>query len=193
MKNFAVFLDRDGTINEEMGYINHLDRFVILPGVIEAIKLLKRHNFKVIVTSNQAGVAMGYFSESLIEEIHNHFKNILAENGTYLDAIYYCPHHPQAKVAAYGKDCPCRKPKTGLILKAKEEFNLDLNRCYVVGDKFIDIEFAHNAGLKSILVLTGYGKGEIRWAAHKHPLKPNFVAKDLYQAAKWIINEHLND
>lgn len=193
MKNFAIFLDRDGTINEEMGYINHLDRFIILPGAIEAIKLLKRHNFKVIVTSNQTGVAMGYFPESLIEEIHNHLKNILAENGTYLDAIYYCPHHPQAKVAAYGKDCPCRKPKTGLILKAKEEFNLDLNRCYVVGDKFIDIEFAHNAGLKSILVLTGYGKGEIRWAAHKHPLKPNFVAKDLYQAAKWIINEHLND
>lgn len=193
MKNFAVFLDRDGTINEEMGYINHLDRFIILPGAIEAIKLLKRHNFKVIVTSNQTGVAMGYFPESLIEKIHNHLKNILAENGTYLDAIYYCPHHPQAKVAAYSKDCPCRKPKTGLILKAKEEFNLDLKRCYVVGDKFIDIEFAHNAGLKGILVLTGYGKGELRWAAYKHSLKPNFVAKDLYQAAKWIINEHLND
>lgn len=193
MKNFAVFLDRDGTINEEMGYINHLDRFIILPGAVEAIKLLKNHNFKVIVTSNQAGVAMGYFPESLISEIHNHLKNILVKNGTHLDAIYYCPHHPQAKVAAYRKDCPCRKPKIGLILKAKEEFNLELNRCYVVGDKFTDVEFAHNAGLKSILVLTGYGKGEIRWAAHRYLWKPNFVAKDLYQAAKWIVNEHLND
>ncbi len=193
MKNFAVFLDRDGTINEEMGYINHLDRFIILPKAIEAIKFLKRHNFKIIITTNQAGVAMGYFPESFISETHNYLINTLAEKGTCLDAIYYCPHHPQAKVATYGKDCPCRKPKTGLILKAKKEFNLDLSKCYVVGDKFIDIEFAHNAGLKSILVLTGYGKGEIKWVAPKHALKPNFVAKDLYQAAKWIVNENFID
>ncbi len=184
----AVFLDRDGTINEEMGYINHLDRFIILPKVGEAIKLLNTHNFRVIVTSNQAGVAMGYFPEGFVKELHRYLKDRLAKEGAYLDAIYYCPHHPRAKVASYRMDCPFRKPRIGMILKAKEEFDLDLSKCYVVGDKFTDIEFANNAGLKGILVLTGYGKGEIKWVLPNHPLRPHFVARDLYEAAKWIVN-----
>lgn len=187
MGNRAVFLDRDGTVNEEMGYINHPDRLIILPRVPEAIKLLKKYGFKVIVVTNQAGAAKGYFPVTLIEEIHQLLQSRLKAKNAELDAIYYCPHHPQA-------NCPCRKPKPGLVYKAQADFDLDLNKCYVVGDRLKDIELGHNVGAKGILVLTGYGKGELKYIAPTHPLEPHFVAADLYEAAKWIVKDaHLND
>jgi D-glycero-D-manno-heptose 1,7-bisphosphate phosphatase len=189
MKQRAVFLDRDGTVNEEMGYINHPDRFILLPRVPEAIKLLKEHGFKVILITNQAGVARGYFPESLIKEIHQNLQDTLKKHGTSLDAIYYCPHHPQANVVAYRKDCPCRKPKPGLVYKAQADFDIDLTQSYVVGDRFKDIELAYNVGAKGILVLTGYGKGELKYIAPNHPFKPHFIAVDLYEAAKWIVKD----
>ena len=193
MPNRAVFLDRDGTINEEMGYINHPDRFIILPQVPEAIRLLKKNNFKVILVSNQAGVAKGYFPIELIEELHQILQEKLLKEDATLDAIYYCPHHPQATVSLYRKDCPCRKPKPGLILKAQKKLNLAVNKSYVVGDRFKDIELAHNVGAKGILILTGYGKGELRYIAPNHPLKPHFIAQNLYQAAQWIIKDAYSD
>jgi len=194
MGNRAVFLDRDGTINEEMGYINHVDRFVLLPRVPEAIKLLKGHGFKVILVTNQAGAARGYFPASLIEEIHQLLQKQLKAHAAELDGIYYCPHHPQATVPAYRQNCLCRKPKPGLVYKAQADFDLDLNKCYVVGDRFKDIELAHNVGAKGILVLTGYGKGELEYIAPNHSLRPHFVASDLYEAAEWIVKDaHIND
>jgi len=193
MSNQAVFLDRDGTVNEEMGYINHPDRFIILPQVPEAIRLLKKNNFKVILVSNQAGVAKGYFPIELIEEIHQILQERLRKEDATLDAIYYCPHHPQGSVSLYKKDCSCRKPKPGLIYKAQKDFNLAVNKSYVVGDRFKDIELAHNVGAKGILILTGYGKGELRYIAPHHPLKPHFIAQNLYQAAQWIIKDAYSD
>ncbi len=193
MRSPAVFLDRDGTINEEMGYINHPERFIILPKVVEAIKFLKAHKFKVVVVTNQAGVARGYFPEGLIERIHKLLQAHLKSKGTCLDAIYYCPHHPNALVPEYRKDCPCRKPRPGLVYKAVKDLNLDLDRSYVVGDRFTDIELAHNLGIKGVLVLTGYGKGELEYIAPKHPLRPHFIAKDLYEAACWIVKDAHSD
>jgi D-glycero-D-manno-heptose 1,7-bisphosphate phosphatase len=189
MQNQAIFLDRDGTVNEEMGHINHPDRLIVLPKVPEAIKLLKEKHFKVILITNQSGVAQGYFPIELINEINGLLQKTLAKSNATLDAIYYCPHHPHALISHYRRDCSCRKPKPGLIYKAQTDFNLELKKCYVVGDRFRDIALAHNVGAKGVLVLTGYGKGELKYIAPYHCLNPHFIAQDLYEAAQWIIND----
>ncbi len=187
--NVGVFLDRDGTINEQMGYINHASRFQILPRTAEAIRLLNQAGLKVAVVSNQSGAARGYFPEELISEVNNKMIHILREHGAQLDGVYYCPHHRQAVVPFYRVDCDCRKPKTGLLVKAAEELAVDLSKSYVVGDRFLDIELAHNAGAKGIMVLTGYGRGELTYLGESSLVKPDFVAEDLLEAAEWILQD----
>lgn len=190
MGNKAVFLDRDGTINEEVGYVNHIDRFKLLPRVSEAIRLLNQNGIKVIVITNQSGVARGYFPESLIHEVHKKMEELLREKGAYVDGIYYCPHHPREGVSPYRQVCNCRKPETGLINKAVERFDIDCRRSYMIGDRGVDIEFGHKIGAKSILVLTGYGKGEWEYNRDQWREKPDYVATDLYEAVEWIIKQN---
>jgi len=156
MKYPAVFLDRDGTINEEVGYLNDLSRLKLLPGVGEALKLLKDNGFKLIVITNQSGPARGYFPEALVHEANELIQKRLRKKGVQIDDFFICFHHPDEK-------CNCRKPKTGLILQALEKYPIDLKKSYMVGDKIVDIETAYNAGIKGILVLTGYGKGELKY------------------------------
>lgn len=187
--NIAVFLDRDGTVNEEMGYINHPSRFQILPGVAKAIKLLNRAGLKVIVVSNQSGAARGYFPEELIGKVNNKMIHILKKQGAHIDGIYYCPHHREAIVPSYRVACDCRKPKIGLLTRAAQELAIDLSRSYVVGDRFIDLELAHNAGSKGVLVMTGYGKGELIHQGKSSRVEPDFVAEDLWKAAEWILQD----
>ena len=122
----AVFLDRDGTINEQMGYINHLSRFRLLPRAGEAIRLLNEQNIPVVMVSNQSGVARGYFPISLLEEVHDKMRQMLARQGAHVDGIYVCPHHPQAELSEYAMQCDCRKPKPGLLIRAARELGLDL-------------------------------------------------------------------
>ena len=152
MKQIAVFLDRDGTVNEEMGYINHLSRFVLLPGTAAAVRRLNEAGLKVVVVTNQSGAARGYFPLSLVEEVHAYLRDLLAQEGAHLDAIYTCLHGPQ-------DGCGCRKPQPGLILQAAAELNLDLGSSYLVGDRYKDLQTGAKAGVKGILVLTGYGRG----------------------------------
>ncbi len=187
--NRAVFMDRDGTINEEMGYINHLDRFKLLPGSIQAIKLINQLGLKSVVITNQSGPARGYYPESLIDQIHNHLTSILREEGAFLDGIYSCCHHPHAVVEVYCKVCDCRKPKIGLLVQASNDLHIDLKNSYVVGDRYLDIELAHNAGAKGILVLTGYGRGEVQHVGPKKKFKPLYIAADLLKAVEWIARE----
>jgi D-glycero-D-manno-heptose 1,7-bisphosphate phosphatase len=187
MKAPVVFLDRDGTINEEVGYVNHLDRFILLPRAGEAIRLLNQHHLRAVVLTNQSGVARGYFPESLIHQVHEKLKNLLKEEGAFLDGIYYCPHHPTAGNPPYRQRCRCRKPETGLIEKALEELNLDLSHSYMIGDRGLDIEFGHPLGVKGILVLTGYGKGEWEYLKENWKVQPVHVAPDLYEAVQWIL------
>lgn len=184
----AVFIDRDGTVSEEVGYVNHISRFRLLPTVPEAILELNKHNIPAVVTTNQAGVARGYFKENLINVIHSKMISILAEHGAKLLDVYYCPHHPTAGEPPYRQDCDCRKPKTGLLMRASREHNIDLSSSYVIGDKWTDVEFGHRAGANSILVLTGYGIGE--WEDKEKHLdrQPEFVAQNLLDAVKWIIS-----
>ncbi len=189
MRHPAVFLDRDGTINEEMGYINHIDRFRLLPRTAEAIRLLNQRGIKVVVITNQSGVARGYFPESLIEEVHRKMVEELKEQGAHLDGIYYCPHHPEVGEPPYRRRCRCRKPETGLIEKAVEDLEIDCSRSYAIGDRGQDIEFGRRIGARTILVLTGYGKGEWEYLGRGWRTKPDFVAEDLYEAVRWVLRQ----
>ena len=189
MDGVAVFLDRDGTLNEEAGYLNHVDRMKLIDGSAEAVRLLNRHGLKTVVVSNQAGVARGYFPEELLPRLHDRLRALLKEQGAELDAIYYCPHHPDVGDPPYKQDCDCRKPGLGMIRRAEKELSVDARRSYMVGDKISDVEFGKKAGCKSILLLTGYGKGE--WEYHQSRLsdEPDYIATDLLDAAKWILND----
>jgi len=185
--NKAIFLDRDGTINEEMGYINHVDRFTLLPRTAEAIRLINTNGLKAVVVTNQSGVARGMFPESLVGEVHRKMEDLLRVAGAYVDGIYYCPHHPDFGPPEYRKPCHCRKPATGMIERACSELNLDPTRSYMVGDRISDVEFGHKIGAKGILVLTGYGKGEVAYRNGQWQKDPDFIARDLYDAVRWVI------
>ncbi|MBW1981995.1 MAG: D-glycero-beta-D-manno-heptose 1,7-bisphosphate 7-phosphatase [Deltaproteobacteria bacterium] len=184
----AVFLDRDGTINEEMGYINHPDRFILLPGVAAAIKRINHSGLKVVVVTNQAGAARGYFPVEMIDRVHQKMQVLLEREGAFLDGIYTCSHAPEGE-GETGEPCSCRKPQIGLLQQAAAELHIDLQKSYVVGDRFKDMEMAHNAGCKGVLVLTGYGKGELEFLAHVSRVKPTHVAADLPAAVDWIIQD----
>jgi D-glycero-D-manno-heptose 1,7-bisphosphate phosphatase len=189
VKRPAVFLDRDGTINEQMGHINHLSRFVLLPGVPEAIRLLNREGFLTIVVSNQSGVAQGYAPLELVHEVHRHLESALGQKGARLDGIFFCPHHPRGTVPEYATECNCRKPRTGLIDQARRAFEIDMARSYVVGDRCQDIQLANRSGIRGILVKTGYGTGEAEYVLPGLPEKPVHIAEDLYGAVCWILEK----
>lgn len=185
----AVFLDRDGTINEQMGYINHISRFHLLPDVAMAIKLLNDNHIPVVVVSNQSGLARGYFPPELVDQVHDKMKRLLAQDGAHVDGIYICPHHPEAKEKKYRQQCSCRKPETGMLEQAAAEMHLDLQQSFLVGDRWSDIKCAANAGSTPILVLTGYGRGDYQYSAAEQDIQPDFVGDNLLQAAQWIVAE----
>jgi D-glycero-D-manno-heptose 1,7-bisphosphate phosphatase len=182
MSQPAVFLDRDGTINEQMGYINHLSRFRLLPQAVPAIRRLNEAGVKVVVVTNQSGAARGYFPPALVDEIHALLQKILAAGGAHLDGIYACLHGP-------ADGCACRKPRPALLEQAARDLDLDLGRSYLVGDRYNDIETAANAGAKGILVLTGYGQGEYDYLRAAQPVQPVHVAGDLLEAVEWILQD----
>ena len=185
--NRAVFLDRDGTINKEIGYLKNPGDLYIFPEAIDAIKLINKTKMKAVVITNQSGVARGYFSEEGVENIHRILKKSLEKKGAYLDRIYYCPHHPEFGPPEYRKTCKCRKPAPGMLEKASKDLGIDLSRSYVIGDKKIDIELANNVHAKGILVLTGYGKEEIKTHIEESRFQPYYIAKNILEAVNWIL------
>jgi D-glycero-D-manno-heptose 1,7-bisphosphate phosphatase len=187
MKKTAVFLDRDGTINEQMGYINHLSRFVLLPGAAQAIRLLNGHSIPAVLVTNQSGLARGYFPASLLEAVHAEMERQLAAAGARLDGIYICPHHPEAKVEQYRQACRCRKPQTGLLEQAAADLNLDLAHSFMVGDRWSDLECGVRAGAAPVLVLTGYGRGELEFISPQKTVQPALTAENLLEAAERIV------
>jgi len=180
--NKAVFLDRDGTVNEEVHYLSDSKDLKLLPRVAEAIKMFNDAEYKVIIITNQSAIAKGFLTIEKLNEIHEKLLTLLNKKGAKIDAIYYCPHHPN-------EGCMCRKPKPGLLLKASKEHNIDLNRSYMVGDKLTDIEAGKRAGCKTILVKTGYGKEEIIKINTDNC--PDFITDNLYEAAKIIISDRM--
>jgi D,D-heptose 1,7-bisphosphate phosphatase len=191
-KNTAVFLDRDGTINEEVGYLDSLDKLKIILGAYEAIRLINESGMKAVVISNQAGVARGLFTEDFVQLTNEHLQTALRQKGAYIDNFYYCPHHPTEGTGIYLQQCNCRKPAPGMLLKAAQDLNIDLTRSYFVGDTFRDMEAAEKAGVKGVLVKTGYGQdflqddGPDRATAEA---KSDFIARDILEAVKWILKD----
>jgi len=185
----CVFLDRDGTVCKESGYINHPERMELLPGAAGAIRRLNQHGALVIVVTNQAGVARGYFTEEVLAKIHGRMEDLLAKCAAKLDAIYYAPNHRDAKIERYKFEDDLRKPGIGMIHKACEKFPIELSRSYVVGDKNTDVEMAHRAGLKGVFVLTGYGLGEYEFQRDTWKTQPDHIAKDLREAVNWILKD----
>jgi D-glycero-D-manno-heptose 1,7-bisphosphate phosphatase len=186
-----VFLDRDGTLNEQMGYINHLWRFHLLPGVAQAIRSLNEAGLPVVVVTNQSGLARGYFPESLLDEVHIEMHRLLALEGARLDGLYVCPHHPEAKEDRFRLDCNCRKPRPGLLERAARDLGLDLRRSYMVGDRWSDLRCGAAVGATTVLVLTGYGRGDAAWVGPGQSVQPDHVAEDLAGAARWILGHAL--
>ena len=184
----AVFLDRDGTLNEEIGYVNHPSRFQVYPWAAEAVGELNRAGFAAVVVTNQAGVAHGYFDEALVETMHRKLRSEIEAGGAHLDGIYFCPHHPDGKVADYKGGCDCRKPGLGMIQRAAAELNLDISKSYVVGDRFLDVEMARRAGIPCVFVLSGYGLGEYEYHHHLWPHRPWRVEKNVLDAVRAILS-----
>lgn len=183
----AVFLDRDGTLVEEVGYLDRLERLALFPWSIDAVRLLNRAGFRVVVVTNQAGVARGFFDERFVADTHRHLDRKLAAAGARVDAYYYCPHHPDAPIEAYRTKCECRKPSPGMIRSAARDLELDITRSFVVGDRWLDMEMAQASGATGILVLTGYGKTE----ASRQPdgIKAAAVVANLIEATAWILRQ----
>ncbi len=191
-KNAAVFLDRDGTINEEVGYLDSLDKLKIIPCAYEAIRLINESGMKTVVISNQAGVARGLLTEEFVKKTNNHLQIILREQGAYVNNFYYCPHHPTEGEEPYRQVCDCRKPAPGMLLAAARDLNIDLKLSYMVGDRFLDIEAAKKAGVKGILVKTGYGKDLLQDDGPDKATpdnKPDFIAADILDAVRWILKD----
>lgn len=181
----AVFLDRDGVITQEPPYYAHrLDQLRLIPRSTEAIKLLNKLNFKVIIVSNQSGIARGYYGEEDTIRFNNAMNELLNKSGAHIDAIYYCPHHPEAKIERYRVDCDCRKPKPGMLKRAEKELNIDLRQSFMVGDRWSDIEAGKRAECKTVLMRTGYNLEKLKG----NGITCDYVANDLYDAVEYILS-----
>lgn len=183
----AVFLDRDGTLNEEVGYLSRPEDLALIPGAGAAVRRINQAGMAAVVISNQSGVARGYFDEVTLGSIHQRLREELEKVGASLDGIYYCPHHPEGVVEEYRKECGCRKPEIGMIRKAVQELAVELSNSYMVGDHIKDIRLAVNAGMRSVMIMTGHGKDVWARAGEAEQSLPDHVAEDLAAAVDWIL------
>ena len=204
----AVFLDRDGTINEEVGYMDRLEKLKLIPVAAEAIRLINASGMKTVVVTNQSGVARGLFDEAFVETVHLRLREMLQAEGAFLDGIYFCPHHPTEGQERYLRTCDCRKPAPGLLLQAAADLNLDPVRSYMVGDTLKDMEAGARIGAQGIIVRTGYGSesaatlstgeepGRKILGGREHPInesvlvRPIHIAEDILAAAQWIVRNY---
>ena len=185
MKKYAaVFLDRDGTINEEVGYMDSLEKLKIIPEAFEAIRLINQNGMKAVVITNQSGVARGLFSEEFVQTVHAIIQEQLKARKAFIEAFYHCPHHPTEGQGVYLQACNCRKPAPGLLFKAADEMEIDLGRSYMIGDMPKDIEAAKRAGAKGILVRTGYGQEH-----RAFDVEPDYIAGNILEAVRWILKD----
>ena len=182
-------MDRDGVLNEEVGYVTSLEAFRLLPRTAEAIRRISEAGLLAIVVTNQSGIARGLFDEGLMETVHAALRDRLAAAGAQLDGLYICPHHPDLGIAPWRRRCDCRKPEPGLLLQAAREMDIDLPASYMVGDSVRDMEAARRAGVTGILALTGYGRSVLRDRIGPGHTAPAYVAEDLFDAVDWIVRQ----
>lgn len=181
VKARAAFIDRDGVINEERNYVYRIEDFLLLPSVVEGLAVLRDSGYLLIVVTNQAGIARGYYSQAAMDRLHCHLRATLADKGVKLDAIYFCPHHPQGSVSDLAMDCACRKPAPGMLLQAAHDFDLDLPSSVLIGDKLSDVLAGQQAGVgRTVLVETGHALEQSARA------QADFVASNLLAAARLL-------
>lgn len=185
-----VFLDRDGTLNEEVEYLHRPEDLKLLPGVPGALKRLKDGGFKLVVVTNQAGVARGYYTEADVAALHQYLNRLLAGDGAEIDRYFYCPHHPEHGIGKYRAACHCRKPETGMLEMAEKYYRVDKSKSFMIGDKLLDTEAGRRYGVHPVLVGTGYGK-EIYDGLTKEQRKVSFdyYAPTMEMAADWILDQ----
>lgn len=181
----AIFLDRDGTINEEVGHLSSLAQLMLYPQAARAIKMINVSGMKSVVVTNQSGVARGYFTAALVADVHMKIQSLLAPHQAHLDAFYYCPHHPEGQ-GIYRQGCNCRKPEPGMLLTAAQDMGIDLGRSYLIGDTRKDMQAGLKAGAKAVLVRTGYGREA---EAECSDIGLNYVADDILAAVIWIMQD----
>ena len=184
MSRPAVFLDRDGTLVEEVSYLDTLDRLALFPYSVDAVRLLNRAGFAVVVATNQSGIARGLVEEAFVGQAHAWISARMAQGGARIDAYYYCPHHPDATRPEYRVGCDCRKPAPGLLVRAAADLDLDLAASFAVGDRLHDLEAGRAVGARGVLVRTGYGR---RTEAVSPPGAAPAIADNLAGAVAWIL------
>jgi D-glycero-D-manno-heptose 1,7-bisphosphate phosphatase len=183
----AVFLDRDGTIVEDVGFLRRLDQLALFPWSVDAIRALNRAGLAVVVTTNQSGIARGMFTEAHVENVHRELEHRLEAGKARIDAYYYCPHHPtKGVVAEYARACDCRKPERGMIDRAARDLGLDPARSFVVGDTWLDVGRARAAGARAIMVRSGAGAEQER-SMKPADLNADAIVDNLAAAASWIL------
>ena len=187
MKRRAVVVDRDGTLIKEAGYLDRLERLEFYPYTIDAVRLLNRAGFAVVVATNQSGVARGLLDVSFVTETHDRMAATLAAGGARVDGWYYCPHHPKGIRDEYRCDCDCRKPRAGLLHRAAADLDLDLPRSFAVGDRWHDVEAGAAVGAKGILVRTGYGRAQEE--SPSRSVAPAARVENLIEAVSWILRQ----
>jgi D-glycero-D-manno-heptose 1,7-bisphosphate phosphatase len=181
----GVFIDRDGTLNEERDFLGRPEDLQLVAGAGDAVRTLNRLGVVTCVISNQSGVARGFFSEADVALVHDALEKDLRSSGARLDRIYYCPHHPTEGITPYRVDCECRKPKPGMLRAAEREFAIDLSRSYVIGDKLDDVSAGRAVNATTILVLTGYGKMSQSMAANSG-ITPDLIVPSITEAVGYI-------
>jgi D-glycero-D-manno-heptose 1,7-bisphosphate phosphatase len=183
--NPVVFLDRDGTLIEEVGYLDRPDRAQLYPWSVAAIRALNQARIPVVMITNQSGVARGFFTEAVVDEVHRHIADRLAAGGARIDAYYYCPHHRDGSVAQFAVACECRKPGRGLVDRAVGELGVDPLQSFTIGDRWLDVALARTVGGKGVLVRTGYGADEER--RPPQGFAADAVVNNLVEAVSWIL------
>lgn len=183
----AIFMDRDGTLSHEVGYVNHPSRFRIYPWTLAAVRAINRASWLAVVVTNQAGVARGYFPESVFDEVQGRLRGEVEAGGGRFDAVYACLHHPSVGEPPYREHCDCRKPRPGLLHRAEKELGADLRRSWVIGDRYSDVQLAWNVGAQGALVKSGYGLGELTYLSPGWAKQPDLVAENLLEAVERIL------
>ena len=183
--NKAIFLDRDGVINEDPGYVSKIQDYRFMPRVFEALRMAQSSGYKLVIVTNQAGIGKRVYSEDDYHMLTSWIKQRFQENNIEISQIYHCPHHPEAVIEKFKQKCGCRKPNPGMLLLAAQEHDLDLSNSYMIGDRTSDVLAGKRAGCKTILVKTGYGGSD-----QEHQVNPDHVVEDLYEAVGLILNNN---
>ncbi len=189
MAKAAVFLDRDGTVNIEAGYIRELENLNLIPGAAEVIRGLNEAGVPVVLVTNQSGPARDYYPESWVHQLHERLEKLLAAEGAHLDKIYYCPHLPDGIVPEYTQDCDCRKPEPGMLLAAAKDLDLDLSRSFMIGDKATDVEVGQRVGAKTVLLTSGYGQ-QVLDGTYQHKVNADYVFPSLKAAYDEVMQSY---